>query len=64
MEGVIELNKGKTYCINTACPFTTCEKHLSKLKPTKCKEAYVKVADYDGVCRDYISYVLNNIKEN
>ena len=63
MEHAITMNNRKIYCINTTCPFTICEKHLNKLKPTKYKEAYVKVADYDGVCRDYISYVLNNIKE-
>ena len=52
MEHAITMNNRKIYCMNTTCPFTTCEKHLSKLKSTKYKEAYVKVADYDGVCRD------------
>ena len=58
------MSKRKSYCTNTTCPFTTCEKHLSKLKRMKHKGKYIKVAGYDGVCRDYISYVLDNIKEN
>ncbi len=46
----------KTYCINKECPFKSCEKHL---KHCRAKKRKVLVANYDGVCREYISWLLD-----
>ena len=45
----------KTYCINKECPFKSCEKHL---KHCRAKKRKVLVANYDGVCREYIGYIV------
>lgn len=52
----------KTYCINSNCPFTDCEKHLTKVKSETNNHVYV--ASVDGVCRQYLSYLLDSIQEN
>ena len=51
----------KTYCINKECPFKSCEKHL---KHCRAKKRKVLVANYDGVCRDYISWLLDKSWRN
>lgn len=49
------------YCRNNQCPFKDCDKHISKAK--NLYEVYV--ANFDGVCRRYISWLLDEIdKEN
>ena len=45
----------KTYCINNGCPFTSCEKHLKKCRAKKRK---VSVANFDGVCKKYLRWLL------
>lgn len=47
----------KTYCINSNCPFTDCNKHLVNVKSKTNK--YVYVASVDGTCRKYLSYLLD-----
>ena len=49
----------KTYCVNSNCPFTDCDKHLTKVKEEDSKHVYI--ANVDGVCRKYISYLIDNI---
>lgn len=49
----------KTYCVNSNCLFTDCEKHLSNVKSETNDHVYV--ANVDGVCRKYISYLIDNI---
>lgn len=46
----------KVYCINGDCPFKSCKKHLAHCRAKKRK---VWVASYDGVCKKYISYLVN-----
>ena len=48
----------KTYCINGNCPFKSCKKHL---KHCRSKKRKVWVANYDGVCRKYISWLVNEV---
>lgn len=50
----------KVYCINNNCPFKSCDKHLKRCRSKKRK---VCVANYDSVCREYISWLLNNSKD-
>lgn len=48
-----------TYCINSLCPFKDCERHPSKIsKAAMNGKGYVSVANYDGVCRRYISHLV------
>ena len=49
-----------TYCVNSDCPFKNCERHLSKNIKGK---GYVSVANFDGVCRRYISYLADEITQ-
>ena len=52
-----------TYCINNLCPFKECERHPSKISKAAIKgKGDVSVANYDGVCRKYISYLVNEAK--
>lgn len=47
-----------TYCKNSQCPFEDCERHLKNMP----KDAqYVSVASFDGICRDYIGYLVDEI---
>ena len=48
----------KTYCINNNCPFTSCKKHL---KHCRAKKRKIKIANYDGVCRRYISWLVDTM---
>ena len=51
------MKKIMTYCNNSRCPFTDCERHLTHV--TSEKELWVYLADLDGVCRRYISYLVD-----
>lgn len=52
-----------TYCINKECPFKDCERHPSKIsKAAMNGKGYVSVANYDGVCRRYISHLVDEAK--
>ena len=49
-----------TYCINSVCPFTECERHPKKInKACRNGKGYVSVTSYDGTCREYISYLVD-----
>ena len=48
-----------TYCINSECPFRDCEKHLSKSR----SKGKVYVANFDGICKRYITCMLKECKE-
>ena len=49
-----------TYCDNTDCPFTKCERHPSKInKACRDGKGYVSVANYGGVCRKYIGHLVD-----
>lgn len=49
-----------TYCCNTECPFTDCEKHSISLKG---KNGLASFAALDGCCRRYISWLAERIAE-
>lgn len=52
-----------TYCINASCPFKDCDRHSSKIEEAAINgKGYVSVANYDGVCRRYISYPADEAK--
>ena len=57
------MSKQKTYCVNIDCPFKKCDKHLQQLRKIKDKSQYVKVANLDSVCEDYLYYLLEEIKQ-
>ena len=44
-----------TYCVNEKCPFTDCKRHLINLKS---QDGMVSFAALDGVCRRYISHLM------
>lgn len=49
-----------TYCINKQCPFEECERHPGKIAEAAMKgRGYVSVANFDGVCRKYIGYLVD-----
>ena len=48
-----------TYCINSECPFRDCEKHLSKSR----SKGKVYVANFDGICKRYITWMLKECEE-
>lgn len=46
-----------TYCYNRQCPFEECEHHLVHAP----REGMVSIAALDSTCRDYISYLVDEI---
>lgn len=54
----------KTYCVNKGCPFKECSKHLHQLKNAKDKNRKISVAALDSVCRDYISFLVEEGFDN
>lgn len=56
-----------TYCSNASCPFEDCEHHLTRLTSSTWKplirrdSRYVSIADYSGICRRYIGYLVDYI---
>lgn len=51
-----------TYCVNSACPYEDCYKHLTKVNELdKEKNETVRIADFSGVCRKYINYLIDEI---
>lgn len=47
-----------TYCVNAACPFNDCERHMSRIADNCIKGAgYASVTNFDGVCERYIAYL-------
>ena len=54
-----------TYCNNTSCPFESCERHLVHVKKfDKDKTKYVSVANFGGTCREYLSYLIDEVKKD
>lgn len=53
-----------TYCTCMNCPFEKCERHLSQLKKYKGQKMTIKVANIGGVCKEYLEYVYDCVKEN
>lgn len=53
-----------TYCTIGSCPFKECKRHLSQLKSEKDKTKVINVANFGGVCREYLNYVYEEVKEN
>lgn len=62
-EGKMDLLKAAkiTYCVNSACPYGDCYKHLTKVKDIEDKNGHVNIADFSGVCRRYISYLVEEL---
>lgn len=54
----------KTYCVNANCPFKKCDKHLQQLENMDSKIEHINTANFDSVCRDYLYYLLNEIRES
>ena len=53
-----------TYCINRDCPFKDCERHLNKIRAEgRTGTEYISVASFDGVCRRYISHLVDEQAE-
>lgn len=51
-----------TYCVNSLCPYEDCYKHLTKVKELdKEKNDAVRIADFSGVCRKYIDYLIEEL---
>lgn len=63
-EGKMEFLKmiGMTYCTNTDCPFEDCIKHWHQLKKVADVNEYANFADFGGVCRKYIGYLVEMLE--
>ena len=49
-----------TYCTNTDCPFKKCERYFTKASEAAIQgKGYISIADFSGVCRDYIGYLVD-----
>ena len=53
------MKKEKTYCLNVDCPFKYCNKHIYY-----CQNETALVANFDAVCKKYISYLLKECAYN
>ena len=53
---------GITYCTNAACQFTDCERHWQRIKD-ETSSGKISVADFGGVCRRYLSGLLDEIEQ-
>jgi hypothetical protein len=51
-----------TYCVIMCCPFTDCERHPNELYKIE-KGKYVSIADFGGVCRRYLEYLLEELEK-
>ena len=52
-----------TYCANAQCPFTDCERHLSRaLEAYRNGQKLVSVAALDGTCRRYIAHLVEEAR--
>ena len=56
------MNYDITFCCNKKCPFKDCERHLSQVKQPAPK-GYISVANFDGVCRRYIGWLVNEVEK-
>ena len=55
------MNLDITFCVNGHCRNTLCERHPDKLRLVPAG-SYVSIADFGGVCREYIADVLEEIE--
>lgn len=57
-----------TYCTNTECPIKDCKRHWKKLrelqKENNNEKVFVSMADFSGICRDYIVYLVDKLENN
>jgi len=53
--------KDITYCSNISCPFNDCDRHPKQLKG---KAGIASFADFAGTCRRYISWLVDEVKED
>lgn len=51
-----------TYCSNKDCLNTDCERHPFSLLDETAR--FVSIADFSGVCRDYIHQALIEVERN
>lgn len=53
-----------TYCTYSGCPLKKCERHPSKIsKAAMSGKGYVSVADFSGTCREYLSWLLDEVEK-
>lgn len=57
--GGINFGYGKTYCDHFKCKFKSCEKHISQVKK---HEGYLNIASFSGVCRKYITWLVQEME--
>lgn len=55
------MNYDITYCANGECPYTDCERHLSKVEPETNRA--ISIANLSGVCRLYIGYLVDEVRK-
>ena len=48
----------KIYCVNKKCPFSSCKIHLQHCRN---KKREIWVANYDSVCKKYITCLVKEI---
>lgn len=53
--------ENELFCIERSCPFDSCERHWKKLIGRPDWQE-VRVINLSGVCRDYISWVVDGAK--
>ena len=57
-------NKDITYCIYAGCEHKDCYRHPDLLRALKEEGVkYVSIADFRGVCRKYISTLLDELEK-
>ena len=52
-----------SYCDNQSCPFTDCARHLDQLKSVQDEPYIVSMSHFCGVCRKYISWLVDKLDE-
>lgn len=55
------MNFDISFCSAAECKRTDCERHLRNLKKELSPTGYVTVSDLAGVCRQYISDVVEEV---
>ena len=52
-----------TWCVSPDCPSKDCKIHIRNLpKPKGDEKLIVSMADFSGVCRYYIGWVLSEVE--
>ena len=55
------MNYDIAFCSAVECKRTDCERHMGNLKEGVSPTGYVTVSDLAGVCRQYISDVVDEV---